>query len=291
MNMGVVFPQTEFGNDPVAMRDYAQAVEGMGYAHIIAYDHIVGANPIRPGGWQGPYTHETAFHEPFVLFAYMAAVTQRISFAPGIIILPQRQTVLAAKQAATLDVLSNGRLRLGVGIGWNAVEYTALNEDFRTRGKRIEEQVEVMRLLWTQPLVTFNGRWHSIPDAGIKPLPVQQPIPVWFGGQAEAALRRMAHIADGWMTNYRTAAEAAPAIQIIEQELAAAGRPREQFGIEARIGYGQGDAGVWHTLLRDWQAAGVTLFSVNTMGAGLATPDAHIQALRQYAGAIGLAAA
>jgi alkanesulfonate monooxygenase SsuD/methylene tetrahydromethanopterin reductase-like flavin-dependent oxidoreductase (luciferase family) len=127
MNIGVVFPQTEIGNDPVAIRDYAQTVEGLGYTHVIAYDHVVGANPNRPGGWLGPYTFETPFHEPFVLFAFMASVTHKLGFAPGIIILPQRQTVLVAKQAATLDVLSGGRLRLGVGIGWNQVEYIALN--------------------------------------------------------------------------------------------------------------------------------------------------------------------
>jgi probable F420-dependent oxidoreductase len=187
MKIGVVYPQTEFGNDPIAIRDFAQTAEGLGYSHVIAYDHVIGANPNRPGGWQGGYTIESAFQEPFVLFGFMAAATHTIGFATGIIILPQRQTVLVAKQAATLDVLSGGRLRLGIGLGWNQVEYESLGQDFHNRGRRMTEQIEVMRLLWTQPSVNFSGQWHSIPDAGIKPMPVQQPIPIWFGGHAETA--------------------------------------------------------------------------------------------------------
>ena len=288
MQIGVVFPQTEFGNDTQAIKDYAQTAEGLGYSHIIAYDHVVGANPNRPGGWQGPYNSETPFHEPFVLFAFMAGLTQRIGFAPGIIILPQRQTVLVAKQAAALDVLSNGRLRLGVGIGWNALEYESLNENFHTRGRRVEEQVQVMRMLWTSPLVTFKGRWHSLPDVGIKPLPVQQPIPIWFGGQSEAALERMARLADGWMTNYRTAADAKPAIETIERALAQANRPREQFGLEARIPYADGNPDKWHALMRDWQTVSVTHYSVNTMGCGFTAPAQHIDAIRRFAQAVGV---
>ena len=176
----------------------------MGFTHVHAYDHILGANPERPGGWTGPYTYLHPFFEPFVLFSYLAGLTRKIEFDTGILILPQRQTALVAKQAATLDVLSNGRLRLGVGNGWNEVEYIALGEAFHNRGKRIEEQVALMRLLWTEPLVKFEGRWHNIPDAGINPLPVQRPIPIWFGGTEDRALRRMARIGDGWMVNVRT---------------------------------------------------------------------------------------
>ena len=286
MNIGVVFPQTEFGSDPIAIRDYAQTAEDLGYSHIIAYDHVVGANPDRPGGFQGPYTYETAFHEPFVLFGFMAGVTNRIGFAPGIIIMPQRQTVLVAKQAAALDVLSNGRLRLGVGIGWNEPEYIALNENFHTRGKRIEEQVHVLRELWTKPLVTYSGHWHTLPDIGIKPLPVQQPIPIWFGGQAEPAIRRMGLIADGWMTNNRSAADAKPLLAILNQSLHDAGRTRQSFGIEARIPYGAG-AESWAKLISEWISAGATHFSVNTMGCGFTTPDQHLTALREFAVATG----
>lgn len=164
MEFGVVFPQTEFGNDPAAVKAYAQTAESLGFSHILAYDHVLGANPDRPGGWRGPYTFRSPFHEILMLFSFMAAVTERIRFVTGILILPQRETALVAKQTATLDVLSGGRLRLGVGLGWNEVEYIALNQNFRTRGRRVEEQVELLRRLWTEPLVTFEGRWHTIPD-------------------------------------------------------------------------------------------------------------------------------
>jgi probable F420-dependent oxidoreductase len=288
LRIGVVFPQTEFGSDPAAIRDYAQTAEALGYKHILAYDHVLGANPDRPGGWNRPYTYQTPFHEPFVLFGYMAGHTQRIEFCTGVIILPQRQTALVAKQAAALDVLSGGRLRLGVGLGWNQVEYEALGEDFHTRGRRIEEQVEVMRLLWTQPLVKFQGRWHDIPDAGLNPLPVQQPIPLWFGGTADAALRRMARLADGWINNSPNLAAARPLLEALERYLAEAGRARTAFGLEARILYGDGSAAAWAAQLAAWQAAGATHISFNTMGAGLATPAAHLAALRAIAEAAGL---
>lgn len=185
LNIGVVFPQTEFGHDAGALKDYAQTAGGLGYTHILAYDHVLGANPSRPGGWSGSYTFDTPFLEPFVLFSFLAAVTSKIGLTTGVIILPQRQTALMARQAATLDAISGGRVRLGVGLGWNEVEYIALNEDFHTRGRRIEEQVTVLRELFTRPLVVYSGRWHTIPDAGMNPLPVQQPIPIWFGGHAE----------------------------------------------------------------------------------------------------------
>jgi len=286
MNIGVIFPQTEFGDDPAAIRDYAQTAEGLGFTHIAAYDHILGANPDRPGGWQGPYTHQSAFHEPFVLFGFMAGFTQKIEFAPGVIILPQRQTALVAKQAATLDVLSSGRLRLGVGLGWNAVEYTALGQDFRTRGRRIEEQIVLMRQLWTQPLVTFTGRWHTIPDAGLRPLPIQRPIPIWFGGYAEPALRRMARLADGWMSGSPSVEKAKPVLELIDRYLAEAGRTRADFGVDARIPYGEGEPAVWQMLLRDWEAAGATHASLNTMMRGFSTPGEHIAAIRKFAEAI-----
>ena len=203
MRFGVVFPQTEIGADPVAIRDFAQAAEQMGYQHILAYDHVLGANPASRPGWDPTYTHRDMFHEPFVLFGYLAGLTQRIEFVTGVIILPQRQTVLVAKQAAALDVLSGGRLRLGIGIGWNPVEYEALGESFKNRGLRSEEQIEVMRKLWTQELVNFEGKWHKITDAGLNPLPVQRPIPIWFGATNKRALRRLARLGDGWFPLFR----------------------------------------------------------------------------------------
>jgi len=286
LKIGVVFPQTEIGNDPLIIRDYAQTAEGLGFSHVLAYDHVLGANPQRPGGWSGPYTFLTPFHEVFVLFGYLAGLTSRLELAAGVIILPQRQTALVAKQAAAIDVLSGGRLRLGVGLGWNEVEYTALNAEFHTRGKRIEEQVELMRRLWTEPLVDFKGKWHTIPDAGLNPLPVQRPIPVWFGGSAEAALRRLARLGDGWIVLNRRAEEAQPDLARLDQFLAEAGRTRNQLGLEARLSYESGYPQVWETLLREWQEAGATHISFNTMGSHFTTPQEHIQAIRKFAQAV-----
>lgn len=288
MNIGVVFPQTEFGSDPAAIRDYAQTVEGMGFSHIVAYEHILGANPDRPGGWSGPYTYQHAFQEPFVLFAFMAGVTQKIGFTTSIIILPQRQTALVAKQSATLDRLSGGRLRLGVGLGWNKVEYLALGQDFHTRGKRFEEQIDLLRRLWTEPLVNYTGRWDSIPEAGINPLPMQQPIPIWFGGHAEPVLRRAARFADGWMPTYRKPEEARSPIDQLKRYLAESGRENSSFGIEARIPYGNGEPETWRLLLQAWQAVGATHFSFNTMGSGFRSPEAHLNALQKIARSIGI---
>lgn len=286
MKIGVVFPQIEFGNDVGALREYVQLVEAAGFHHLLAYDHVLGANPERPGGWQGPYTHHDPFHEPFVLFGYMAALTTRLEFVTGVLILPQRETALVAKQAAELDVLSNGRFRLGIGNGWNEVEYVALNQDFHARGRRIEEQVAVLRQLWTQELVTYQGRWHTIPDAGLNPLPVQRPIPIWFGGHADAVLQRIARIGDGWFPNYRTAVSARPSLDKLAHYLAANGRSLAHIGIEARISFGNGRADEWQQTLTDWQAAGATHISLNTMSLGFDTPQKHIAALSQFAAEI-----
>lgn len=284
MKIGVVFPQTEFGsNEPEQIIAYAKAAKEAGFSHILAYDHILGANPNRPGGWRGPYTHESPFHEPFVLFSFMASAVAEIEFATGVIILPQRQTALVAKQAATLDVLSKGRLRLGVGLGWNEVEYTALNEDFHTRGRRIEEQVTLLRQLWTKPLVNFTGRWHNIPDAGLNPLPLQRPIPVWFGGHADQVLRRVANMGDGWMPNYRTAADAKPALESLVNYLELSGRAMSDIGLEARLSYGKGDPDLWQKTITEWQAAGATHITLNTMGLGFTSPAQHIEAITAFA--------
>lgn len=286
MNIGLVFPQTEFGSDPAAIRAYAQTAESLGFSHILVYDHVLGANPERPGGWRGPYTYQHPFFEPFVLFSHMAAVTTRLAFACGILILPQRETALVAKQAATLDVLSQGRLRLGVGIGWNSVEYVALGQDFHTRGRRIEEQVTLLRRLWTEPLVTFSGRWHTIPDAGINPLPVQQPIPIWFGGHADAVLQRVARMGDGWMPNYRTVETARPALESLDRYLAENGRRRSDIGLEARLNFADGGPDVWRQRLEEWRQAGASHVSMNTMRAGLETAGQHLAAIEQVAGVL-----
>jgi probable F420-dependent oxidoreductase len=283
MRIGVVYPQTEYSIDPGAIRAFAQTAEDLGFSHILIYDHVLGASPDRPGGWSGPYTHLDPFQEPFVLFGYMAAITQRIEFATGIIVLPQRQTALVAKQAATLDILCGGRLRLGVGIGWNTVEYQALNEDFHTRGKRSEEQVEVLRRLWCQPLVNFTGKWHTIVDAGLNPLPVQRPIPIWFGGHADAVLERVARLGDGWLPNYRSAGDAAEILAALDRHLAAAGRTRADIGIEPRLHYGRGNPDEWIELIDGWGAAGATHMTLNTMKLGFTTPELHLAAMQRFA--------
>ncbi len=288
MHFGVIYPQTDHPTDPAAVRDFAQAVEGMGFSHVTAYEHVLGANPDRPGGWKGPYTYQASFLEPFLLYTFMASHTTRLGFFTGILILPQRQTALVAKQAATLDVLSGGRFRLGVGLGWNHVEYVAMGEDFHTRGRKIEEQVEVLRLLWTKPLVTFHGRWHHIEDAGLNPLPVQRPIPVWFGGHHDRVLRRVARLGDGWTPSYRTLADARPSLDKLEAHLQAAGRTRSQFGLEVRLPYGEGDPQVWATRVEEWRSAGATHLAFNTLGAGFTTPEQHIAALRRFAEVVGL---
>jgi probable F420-dependent oxidoreductase len=291
MKIGVVFPQNEFSNDPVAIRDYAQTAEALGYQHILAYDHVLGANPDRPGGWQGPYTYKHPFHELLLLFTFMAAVTTRIEFVTGILILPQRETALAAKQVATLDLLSGGRLRLGVGIGWNKVEYIAQNKDFHTRGKRIEEQVDLLRKFWQQELVTFSGRWHEIPDAGLNPLPIQRPIPIWFGGHADAVLERTARLGDGWLPDHRQAADAQPALDKLDSYLQKHGRSWADLGLEWRLAYGQGDPDLWEKTIRGWEKTAATHFSLNTMYAGRQGAKEHIAAIQDFAQKIGLTGA
>jgi probable F420-dependent oxidoreductase len=282
MHFGVVFPQTEIGADPMAIRDFARAAEELGYQHILAYDHVIGANPASRPGWRPPYTHQDMFHEPFVLFGYLAGLTKKIEFVTGVIILPQRQTVLVAKQAAALDVLSGGRLRLGIGIGWNPVEYEALGENFKNRGRRSEEQVEVMRKLWTQELVTFQGQWHTITDAGLNPLPIQRPIPIWFGGGDDRALRRLARLGDGWFPLLGPDDKCRTAIEKIHSYAREAGRDPSRIGIEGRITFGEGSAEGWMKDIDGWKKLGATHLGVNTMKAGLRNPTAHIDAIRRF---------
>jgi probable F420-dependent oxidoreductase len=286
MHFGVIYPQTEYPPEPAAVRDYAQAAEGLGFAYIGAYDHILGANPERPAGWKGPYDFRSAFLEPLVLFGFMATITERIGFATEVLILPQRQTPVVAKQAATLDVLSGGRLRLGVGLGWNQVEYASLGQDFHTRGRRIEEQVRLLRQLWTEPLVTFDGKWDRIDDAGLNPLPVQRPIPIWFGGRDDRMLQRAARLADGWILNFRTPEDAGRSLAAMQAYLAQAGRADGTFGVEARIEYGDGDPHVWQSGVVAWRKAGATSVTLNTMRAGLVGAATHLEAIRKFAEAV-----
>ena len=282
MEFGVVFPQTEIGADPGAIRAFAQAVEDLGYAHLLTYDHVLGADPTHYPGWRGAYALHDMFHEPLVLFSYLAAVTQRLQLVTGILILPQRQTVLVAKQAAEVDVLSGGRLRLGIGIGWNQIEYEALGEDFHNRGRRSEEQVAVLRALWTQEVVDFNGRWHQINGAGLNPLPVQRPIPIWFGGSAEPVLRRIAQIGDGWIALGRPDAQRQEAIARLRDYAREAGRDPASIGIESSLSLARGNVDSLLEEVRAWERVGATHLSVNTMRANLASVDQHINAIRTF---------
>jgi probable F420-dependent oxidoreductase len=267
------------GTDPIVARDYAQAAESLGYNHLLAFDHVVGANAASRPGWSGAYQHTDSFYEPFVLFGYLAGVTDSIELVSGIVILPQRQTVLVAKQAATVDVLSGGRLRLGIGTGWNAVEYEALGESFHNRGRRSEEQIELMRALWTNELVTYEGRWHKITDAGINPLPVRRPIPLWIGGGADPVVRRIGRLADGWMLpgTMRTPEQAAPAIDAMRDHARRAGRDPDQIGLQ-RVVSGEGPA-EWADAIREWLPLGVTHFAVAASGP---TPDAQFEKMWQF---------
>src|SRR4030095_5402479 len=233
MQLGLMFPQTEIGADPKAVRDFVQAAEGIGYEHVIVFDHVLGVDTAHYQGWQGRYTKHDMFHEPFVLYGYLAAITQRLELVTAVIILGQRQTALVAKQAAEVDVLSGGRLRLGIGIGWNAVEYEALGAHFHNRGKRSEEQLAVLRALWTQDVVDFHGRWHHIRHAGINPLPIQRPIPIWLGGgstNVAPVIERVGRLADGWFPQFAPDATGRAALERMRTAARAAGRDPSAIG-------------------------------------------------------------
>ena len=287
MNIGVVFPQTEIGADRGAIRSYAERVEELGFTHLLAYDHVLGADPEVHQPWRGPYDVDTTFHEPFVLFGYLAGITG-MELVTGIIILPQRQTALVAKQAAEVDILTNGRFRLGVGLGWNAVEYDALGTNFSDRGRRSVEQVELLRRLWTERSVTFGGAYEHVTGAGIAPLPVQRPIPVWFGAASEPAFRRAGRIADGWFPMVAPGAALDDARAVVEQAAAEAGRDPGALGMEGRVSWT--DEGVEKLVdhVGRWRAAGATHVSVNTMNAGLGSVDGHLGALTSAAEALAL---
>ena len=285
MQIGVVFPQSEIGSDPSVIRDFAQAAESLGYSHLLVYDHVLGAHPDREPRLTGPYTHETSFHEPFVLLGYLAGQTRTLGLVTGIIILPQRQTALVAKQAAEVDILSGGRLRLGIGTGWNYVEYEALNEDFHNRGKRQEEQVDLLRKLWTEPLLDYAGKWHRIDRASIKPLPGRR-IPIWFGGSDERVMKRAARLGDGMIPQFVPNDAGKAALARLDAYLAENGRDRSSFGIEAQVSLSAGPA-KWGAHAQSWRDLGADYVCVRTMNAGLATPRDHIEALRRYRAEVG----
>lgn len=278
MQIGVVFPQTEIGPDPGPIRAYAEAVAELGYRHVLTYDHVVGADPAVHPGWSGPYDLHSTFHEPLVLFGFLAAISD-LELVTGILIAPQRQTVLVAKQAAEVDLLSGGRLRLGVGIGWNHVEYDALGEDFATRGRRLEAQVGLLRRLWTEESVTSTGRFDHVTGAGLAPLPTQRPIPIWFGGTSDRALQRAGRLADGWFPQVSPGAGLEEALEVLGSAAAEAGRDPATIGMEGRIQAGDGDLERIGRQAEKWRSAGASHLSLNTMGAELGGVDDHIASL------------
>jgi probable F420-dependent oxidoreductase len=286
MRIGVVFPQTEIGGSASAVRAYGERVAELGFTHVLAYDHVIGADPEAHAPWRGPYDVHTTFHEPMVLFGYLAAVTP-LELVTGIIILPQRQTVLAAKQAAELDLLTDGRFRFGVGIGWNPVEYEALGKEFRDRGRRFDEQITLLRRLWTEPVVTFDGEYERVTAAGLAPLPVQRPIPVWLGAQSPRAYRRVGRLADGWFPQLGPGTEYDEALAAVHAAAEEAGRDPAAIQIEPRASF-RGDVAALAGEVDAWRDRGVSHLSINTMGAGLGDVTGHLDALTKVAAALDL---
>jgi probable F420-dependent oxidoreductase len=281
MHLGAVFPTLEIGNDPGAIRSYVQAVEELGYHHILLLDHIVGFDRPDFVSAVGPFTHESPFHEIFVLLGYIAACTTRVELATGVLILPLRQTALVAKQAAEVDVLSGGRLRLGVGVGWVRPEFEALDADWQTRGRRCEEQIEVLRALWAEPVVTFDGRWHKLERAGINPKPVRGSIPIWLGGGAEATLRRVATHGDGWFPLGATDDETRERVDRLRTYVREAGRAVDDVGIEAILQVSKVPETACAGFAAGWRALGATHLSVETMAMGFTSVEEHLALLRR----------
>ena len=282
--MGVVFPQLESGTDVGAIREYLRAVEQLGYRHLVAYDHVLGADTSTRPDWKGAYDLRASFHEPFVLFGFVAALT-RLELAPAVIVLPQRQTALVAKQAAEIDILTAGRFRMGVGLGWNAVEFEALGTSFHNRNKRMEEQIALMRRLWTEPLVDLKGRWHRVDRAGLNPMPIQRPIPVWIGGSVEEAMKRIARIGDGWFTQYIPNENGIATFERFRGYLREAGRDPVTFPIEGRVSVARlaGGPDEWVSTARAFRDdLRCTHLEVNTMGLGHTALAQHVKTLERF---------
>ena len=285
MQIGAVFPHNEIGTDPGAIKAYAQGVEDLGISHLLIYDHVLGADPDREGGFRGAYDKDVAFHEPFTTFAFIAAVTQKLEMITTVMILPQRQTVLAAKQAAEVALLSNNRFRLGVGVGWNEVEYVGLNETFNNRGRRQAEQVEVMRKLWSEDSLDYTGDFHRIDKASINPRPSQQ-IPIWFGGSAPALLDRVARLGDGWIPLMGANEKAQACIDRIKTTREAAGLSFDTFGIQAQAQYSGGSPERWQKHAQAWRNMGCTHIAIATHNAESTNVDGHLARISEYQDAL-----
>jgi len=285
MQIGAVFPHNEIGTDPGAIKAFAQGVEDLGISHLLIYDHVLGADPDREGGFRGAYDKDVAFHEPFTTFAFIAAVTEKLEMITTVMILPQRQTVLAAKQAAEVALLSNNRFRLGIGVGWNELEYVGLNETFNNRGRRQAEQVEVMRKLWSEDSLDYTGDYHRIDKASINPRPSKQ-IPIWFGGSAPALLDRVARLGDGWIPLMGANEKAQACIDKTKATREAAGLSFDNFGIQAQAQYSGGSPERWQKHARAWRDMGCTHIAIATHNAGPTNVDGHLARIREYQDAL-----
>ncbi len=284
MQLNAMFPTRDIGTDPARIRDWAQAAEDLGFATIEVPDHVLGAAARE--GWTPTYNEADPFHETFVTLGFLAAVTRRIRLSSGILIAPQRQTALIAKQAAEVDLLSGGRLRLGLGVGWSHVEYEALGSDWKTRGARQAEQIEVMRRLWSGDLVTYSGRFHRLNAVTIVPGPVQRPIPIWLGGASDAVIKRAARLADGWMPIIAPDAQAEQKLTLLRDELARNGRDRTKFGIEAWLRMQDGDPQRCAAAVEGWRRLGADMVMLYPMYR-VSGVDAQIDMLRRYKEAVG----
>lgn len=254
MQLNAIFPTRDIGNDPAKVRDWAQAAEDLGFAYIEVPDHVFGAAP--RGEWKPAYNERDPFHETFVMLGFLAAVTKTIKLSSGVLIAPQRQTGLIAKQAAEVDLLSGGRLRLGMGVGWNHIEYEALGEEWKTRGARQAEQIEVLRRLWSGEVVSFEGRFHHIEKVTIEPPPVQRPIPIWLGGTSDAVVKRAARLADGWMPIMAPDAQGEQKLALLREEMCLHGRDPAKFGLEAWLRMHEAEPQRWGEAAQGWRMLG-----------------------------------
>jgi probable F420-dependent oxidoreductase len=282
MQIGVIFPQTEIGESREGLRRYATGVESLGFSHLVAYDHVLGADPEVHSPWTRAYDIDTTFHEVFVLFGYLSAICS-LELVSGIIILPQRQTALVAKQAAEIDILTDGHFRLGVGLGWNSVEYEGLDKDFHSRGRRISEQVQLIRKLTSERSVSFKGVYETITGAGISPLPVQRPLPIWFGANTPPALRRAGRIADGWFPQAQPGDGLEEAKAIVDEAARGARRDPATIGMEGRLTVDPANLDQLSAGREAWERAGATHLTLNTMGLGLDDVEAHLGVLEAAA--------
>lgn len=280
MEFGVVFPHNEIGNDPNDIKAFAQGAENLGATHLLIYDHVLGADPDRPGGWRGVYNKDTAFHEPMTTLAYLAGVTNTIELVTNILILPQRQTVLVAKQAAQIALLSGDRLRLGVGTGWNKIEYEGLGVPFAARGKRQREQVELMRALWSEDSLSFDGEFHRVDAASINPRP-NKTVPVWFGGSAPVVLKRAAELGDGWMPLEGPNERMQAAVAQLKAFRSEAGRRWDDFGIQAQVQWARGNPEKWLRARDTWADLGASHLAIATHQAEPVDCAGHLARLEE----------